>query len=240
MIDRRPMVALQIERLRRLAQNDGAFALLLRLDGAERLRLRLLRQTSEVLLDDRHRFRRFHVAHDGQNHVRRHVVLVEEFDGVRRGDRLQVGHVPDTAHSVRMGDERRAHELLEQAADRTALDAHPPLFHHHVALFVELAQERRAPALRLQVGPELEAVRRHGEKVCGDVRRGERIESDAAGRFHDLRELVRLDELVRFGDGIAPRLLQLFHLRFIATGGLAALAIVRRVTPWSRLVTRVS
>ena len=127
---------------------------------------------------------------------------------------------------IGIGHERRAEELLEQAARGTAVGAHAALFHHHVALLVELAHHRMQQAVRLQRGPQLELVRRHGVHVAGLVVVGEGVHAHAAVALDDFAELVVDDVLVGGLDRILPGLLQLRQLLRILAHALDALGLI--------------
>ena len=90
----------------------------------------------------------------------------------------------------------------------TAVGAHAALFHHHVALFVELAHDRILEAIRLQRRPELKLVRRQRVHVSGLVVAGEGVQADAAVALDDLAELVLDDVLVGIFDGRLPGFLE--------------------------------
>ena len=49
-------------------------------------------------------------------------------------------------------------ELLDEASHGIAVGPHAALFHHDIALFVELAHHGMEKALRFEIGPELKAI----------------------------------------------------------------------------------
>ena len=78
------MVALDIERLCRFADDHRFLRRLRRLHGCRWLRLRPGRNCSEILLQHRHHFRRLHIADYGNHYVRGHIILRVESSSVGR------------------------------------------------------------------------------------------------------------------------------------------------------------
>src|SRR6266542_1371496 len=100
--------------------------------------------------------------------------------------------------------ERSGHKFFEKAAKRAALRTHAPLFGNHVALFVKLAENGMKETLRVEVGPQLEAIDWQRVEVDRLIGSGERVHADAARLIDDLRELVRHDVLLRNIHGVFP------------------------------------
>ena len=166
------------------------------------------------------------IADQPDHHVAGNVVALEEFSRVGGGKALQIGSVADGGPVIGIGHEGCAQELLDQAAGGTAVGTHAALFHDHVALFVELAHHGMHHAIRLERGPQLDLIRRHGVHVGSFVVVGEGVHADTAVALDDFAELVRHDVLVGFLDRILPGFLQLGQLLGILTDPLGALSFV--------------
>ena len=152
------------------------------------------------------------IAHQRDDHVAGNVMLLEELHRIGRRERLQVRGITHGRAVVRIRRECRAEKLLDQPSGRIAVGAHAALFHHHVALLVELAQHRIGEAVRFDGGPQLNHVRRHGVHVAGVVIAGAGVHAHAAVTLDNLAELVLDDELVGGRHGVFPLLLQLRQL----------------------------
>ena len=152
------MIALEINGLRLFMKHDRSFRFLRRFRRAQRLGRWSLRQSSEVFLEQRHRVARFDISDDCDNEIRRYVVFLEKRGGVGRREDFQVTRPADDAVVIRVREECRGDVLLDDASDGRALGAHAALFHHDVALFVELAKDRMEKALRLEIRPQLEPI----------------------------------------------------------------------------------
>ena len=76
-----------------------------------------------------------------------------------------------------MGPVRGGEELLPQQAAGAGLDPQASLFHHDVALRVELPQHRVADAVAVEDEPQLGAIGGQGEEVVGDVVAGRGVEA---------------------------------------------------------------
>ena len=87
-------------------------------------------------------------------------MLSVESLGVLACEALQIAHIADGGHPVGVCEVGDAEELLEHAADRTALGPHSPFFLDHVAFAVELAQYGVEEPLALEVGEQFELVGR--------------------------------------------------------------------------------
>ena len=156
--DRRTVIALEIHRLTLLMKHNQALGFLRRFDRAQRLGHRRFRQPAEILLDDRHRLGRLHVANDRDDHVRRHIIFLEKRSRIGSGECFQIGRITDGRLAIRMRGERCRQKLFDDASDRIALGAHAPFLGHHIALFVELPEDRMQKTLRLEIRPQLETI----------------------------------------------------------------------------------
>ena len=127
---------------------------------------------------------------------------------------------------IGMGFEGRGVELFEQAADGIAISAQAALFDHDVTFFIKLAQHGMKEALRLEIGPELQPIRRQRVVIAGLVVIGEGVEILTAVLLDDLAELVGHHVFVGFGDGVFPRFFQLLQLGLVAAHFFIALGDV--------------
>src|ERR1700744_164587 len=128
-----------------------------------------------------------------------------------------------------MRDIRGSEEMLDHAADRRRVDAHPALFLHNIALLVELTLDGMANALALQISPEFEAVRGHAPEVLRRVFCGGGVDADGAVLLGDGGELVWDDELLSCGFSILKDFQQLSELLWALADTLAILRIVSSV-----------
>ncbi len=154
---------------------------------------------------------------------------LEKVGRIGRREALQIGGVADGGPVIRVRHERGAEKLLNQPPSRTAVGAHAALFHHHVALFVELAHHRMHHPVRLQRRPKLDLVRRQRVHVGGFVIAGERVHAHAAVAFHDLAELVFHHVFVGRRDGVLPGFFQLRQLLRVLPHALNALCLIRGI-----------
>ena len=139
------------------------------------------------------------VAGDDHRRVRRHVVGPVEVAHVVHRRRVEIGHRADRRVPVRMHGEREAVHDLRQPAVWLVLDAHPPLFLHHLPLPVERrpVDAQRRHAVRFEPERHRQVLRRHRLPEHGDVLGGVRVGLPAdAGHerrvllgFHVLRTL---------------------------------------------------
>ena len=120
----------------------------------------------------------------------------------------------------------RGHELLDKTSDGIGIDAHAPLFHHHVALLVELAGDDVGQAARFHPRPQLQPVFRHRPEVLRIVERRLRIQIVRAIGFGNLSELVGDDVFLGLGLGVEESLVQRLQLGFVAADGLEILGFV--------------
>ena len=213
------MIGLHVDRLRRVAERDRFFGRLHGLDRAQRVGLRPGGDAAEVSLDDRDDLLRLDVSDERDRHVRRDVVPPVERFGILAGERLQVAHVADDWLLVGVRGVRRGQELLEQAAVGRALCAKAPFFHDDIPLFVELAKHGIEESRRLEVGPELDFVRRQRVEIDRLIGARRCVHADAARAIDDLAELVLLDERVGRLLGVLESLLQGFELRGVRAAG---------------------
>ena len=121
-----------------------------------------------------------------------------EVGGLGGGDLADLALPADAGSAVGMRDVGGGEELLDHAADGVGVDAHPALLLHDVALLVELALDGMADALALEIGPELEAIRRHAPEVLRGVFGGGCVDADCAVLLGDRGELVGDDVFLRF------------------------------------------
>ena len=148
-----PMIALNIEGLRLVANDDGLLSKLLRLDGGHLFRLGAAGNAAEVFFQHGHRGLGVHVAHDGDHDVAADVVLLVERHGLGGVDLAYFAGPADGAAAVVVGHVGRGQELLDEAADGIGVGAHAPLLYHHVALFVEFAGHGIGQTARLHPCP---------------------------------------------------------------------------------------
>src|SRR6202790_1066058 len=98
----------------------------------------------------------------------------------------------------------RGRELLQQTPKRLAVHTHSPFLDDYVALLVKFAHDRVQESLRLQIGPQFQAVLGKRIMIGSLVVRRESIHSLAAIALDDLSELVGNDVLIRFLNGVLP------------------------------------
>ena len=220
------MIALDIEGLCRLADDDRLLRVLCRLNRGHRLRLRSCGYRTEVLLHDRHGRRRLHIAGNRDHNVRWRVVALVEGRGLCRVDLRQLRLPANARSSIRMRDIRGREKLLHHAPDGIGVGAHAPLFHHHVALFVELARHRMTDAAALHIRPELEPVCRHAPEIFRGIQGGGGIDAGRTVLLGNLRELVGNYVLLRILLRRVEGLTQLLQLRGILSHALTVLSVV--------------
>ena len=133
---------------------------------------------------------------------------------------------PIAAAAVVVRHVGRGQELLDKPADGVRVGAHAPLFHHHVALLVELARHHVGQPAALQPRPKLQAVLRHRPEVLRFVQPGFGVQAVGAVALGHLGELVGNDVLVRLGLGLNEGLFQLGQLLRVAAHGLQVLGLV--------------
>ncbi len=126
-----------------------------------------------------------------------------------------------------MGFVRCGEEFLNQLAHGVALRAHPALFHHHVALFVELTQNRLVVALRFQEEPQLGGVRGEAEEILGQVGRSGGVEAAPAGGLDRQAKFIRHDKFARRRLGGLEFVAQFLELGGVRLVTLAALRVKR-------------
>jgi hypothetical protein len=93
--------------------------------------------------------------------------------------------------------ERRGEVRFVEQAAGARVDAHAALFHDHVTLGVELAEDRMRHPVRLEHEPQLRAVRGELDEVERRLVRRHRIQALRAVARQDLIELVRHDQRAR-------------------------------------------
>ncbi len=122
--------------------------------------------------------------------------MAKNFCGLGAGDGLDIGWPPD--HGVVVGNRAPEHEveLLLELGGGVGFGPHPALFAHHVALGVELPEDRVEEALGLHPEPQLELVGGHRDEVDREVVAGAGIHARGAGFGVDLVELVLDDEFL--------------------------------------------
>ena len=125
-----------------------------------------------------------------------------------------------------MRDIRGREELLHHPSNGIGVGAHAPLFHHHIALFVELARNRMAETAALHIRPQLQPVRRHAPEVLRRIKTGGCVDARRAVLLGNLSELVRNDVLLRVLLRRVECLAQLLQLRRVLSHPLAVLAVV--------------
>ncbi len=96
---------------------------------------------------------------------RPHVVLLVERHRLRSVNLAHLAGPADAAAPIVVRHVGRRHELLKQPADGIGVGAHPPLLHHHVPLFVELARNRIGQPPALEPRPQLQPVLRHRPEI---------------------------------------------------------------------------
>src|SRR4051812_7406312 len=107
-----------------------------------------------------------------------------------------------------MSVEGRRLELLDEASDGIAFDAHTTLFINDITLFVELAHHWLQEAFGLEIGPEFEAISGHGVVVSGFVFGGGGVHADGTIGLDELSELVADDVMVGLFGQVFPLLLE--------------------------------
>jgi hypothetical protein len=108
---------------------------------------------------------------------------------------------------MRLPEERV--EGLVELAQRGGLRPHPPLLEDHVALAVELAEDRVDEPVGLQPGPQLEPVGGEADEVRGEVLGGEGVQLLAAVSGVDLVHLVLHDHVALLGHQVVELRFQL-------------------------------
>ncbi len=179
------MVALDVEGLGGLADEDGFFSDLGRLDGGHGLGLGAGGNLREVSLEKGHGFGGLYIADYCDDDVSGDVVFGVEGGGLGGGDLADLALPSRRWGGGRVCDVGGGEELLDHAADGGGVDAHAALLLDDVALLVELALDGLADALAFEVGPEFEAVGGHAPEVLGGVFAGGGVDAD--GRRSALR-----------------------------------------------------
>ena len=174
-----------------------------------RRRLRAARDALEVLLRLRLGLVRLEVAHENERDVLRRIIDRVELVGLRLGDRRDVRRPAHDRPGVGRGFPEHRVELLLELAQRRRIRPHPPLLEHHVALGIELAEDRVQDAVRLHPHPQLQLVGRHGDEVGGHVLGREGVHARAARPAVDPVELVLDQDVALLGNELVELLFQL-------------------------------
>ncbi len=180
-------------------------------------------QPSEIFLRHAFHLRGIDVADNTHRDIRWRVVCVEKPLGVLHPEILDIA-CPAARHiAIRVRRDGRSQHLLHHLALRIRFDAHAALLAHYVAFFIKLPVYRMQKTRRLQIEPQLHAVRRKIVKVVCGIFAGAGIHSHAAVFFYDSRIEVRHNVAVRFFGGLVHRGLKCLDLFGIGFGELVAL-----------------
>ena len=107
-----------------------------------------------------------------------------------------------------MGRKGGCQQVLEQPALGTRFHAHPVFFQNHIALFIELPEDRMQKALRFQKKPQLDPVGRQAVVVFGRIVVGPCIHAGTAVLLDQARIFIRDDEGLRPVDGLGHLLVE--------------------------------
>src|SRR3984885_809350 len=228
------MIALDVERLRSFADGDEFFGNLRRLNRGHWLRLGAGGGLREVTCEDGHRLSGLHVTDNSNDDVRGHVELLVEVSRFGRGDLADLALPANAWPPVGVRDVSGCEELLDHTANGRRVDAHAAFFLNHVPFLIELTLDGLADALALQVGPELETIRRHAPEVLCGIFGGRCVDADCAVLLGDRRKFIRNHILLRFSFGVLKDFEQLCEFLLALADSFAVLSVVGRIGNFDR------
>ncbi len=186
---------------RRLGGGDHPlFTLLLHLPGPHGLGLaRAARDAAEVCFRPCDGLVGVEAADERHRQIVGGVVDVEERQGLLAGEAVKVAGPADDRPRVRRRLPEHGVELLIQQPRWGAVDAEPSLLVDHVALAVELAEDRVAQAVGFHPEPELQLVGRDIDEIDGEILAGARVHSRRALPLVDAVEVVLDNQIALLG-----------------------------------------
>ena len=173
-----------------VSDDDSPFSHLSRLGGDPNFGRGLAWDRPEGSLQHRDYPLRVDVSHNHPDGVVGGVEALEVGLDLRAGEAVHIVGPPDDGHPVGVRNVGRRHEPLPQQPAWAGLDPKPPFFQNDVALPIELTEDRVGHPVALQVGPQLQLVRRKPDHVVGAVLARPGVETYPPVASVELRELV--------------------------------------------------